>query len=475
MGFRTFHPLQNSWNPEVFPVTSEEELALKLNVMEASQVLFSQTSPAERARFLRIIALEMEANKFQIQETYCRESGLSQGRFLVEWKRTLDTLELFAHYLETNFVFEKIDYLSNESISIRKKRLAIGPVLVMGSSNFPLAYSTIGGDSVAAFAAGCCVIVKAHPMHVGTSIRVAECVENAVKLAALPNGIFTHVIDDGFTLAQKITSDERIQAVGFTGSFRGGKAIMDLAQQRKSPIPVFAEMGSCNPMIIFKGLNNKECHAFSEKISQAICNDAGQFCTKPGLLFIPTGTNGDHFVAQLSTAISEKKPVPMLHPSIFENYQRRKKEVTEQSNVKILFESSTFHGIEGPISLAETNLNDFQATATMQEEVFGPFALVIRYTSEEQLKKVLQSLSGQLTASLIYPSDFKEIEAFIQLLSQKAGRLILNGVPTGVRVLETMHHGGPYPASSDLRFTAVGPDSIHRFLKDICIQEENMV
>ena len=474
MGFRTFNPSQNSWNPEVYSVTSEEELASKLADMEASQDLFSQTSPAERARFLRLIASEMDLHKSNIQAKYCQESGLSEGRFLVEWKRTLDTLELFAQYLETHYVFEKIEFLANESIRIRKKRLAIGPVLVMGSSNFPLAYSTIGGDSVAAFAAGCCVLVKAHPMHVGTSTHVATCIEKALELANLPQGIFTHIVDDGITLAQKIVSDERIQAVGFTGSFRGGKAMMDLAQQRKCPIPVFAEMGSCNPMIVFNGLNSNESRNFAEKISQAICNDAGQFCTKPGLLFIPTGIDGDQFVAQLSAAVSEKKPVPMLHPSIFENYQRRKKAVMEQSSVKILVESTTFHGIEGPITLAETSLDKFQATPYMQEEVFGPFALVIRYTSEEQLKSVLRSLPGQLTASLIYPLESKEITSFVQLLCQKAGRLILNGVPTGVRVLEVMHHGGPYPASSDLRFTAVGPDSIHRFQKDVSIQEENI-
>lgn len=472
MGFRTFNPSQNTWNPEVYKVTSAEELESKLAEMEASQDSFSQKTPTERARFLRLIASEMEEHKSIIQSSYCQESGLSEERFLVEWKRTHDTLELFAHYLETHFVFEKIEYLANESITIQKKRLAIGPVLILGSSNFPLAYSTIGGDSVAAFAAGCCVVVKAHPMHAGTSIRVAQCIENAARLMALPNGVFTHILDDGITLAQKIVSDERIQAVGFTGSFRGGKALMDLAQQRKCPIPVFAEMGSCNPMIIFKGLNSQENKIYSEKISGAICNDAGQFCTKPGLLFIPTGTDGDNFVEQLRANISKQKPVPMLHPTLFENFQRRKKEVTDHSNVRMLVETSPIHGIEGSISLAETNLDIFQATPQMQEEVFGPFALVIRYASVERLKTVLRSLPGQLTTSFIYHSKSQEIASFVQLLSQKAGRIILNGVPTGVRVVEAMHHGGPFPASSDSRFTAVGPDSIHRFLRDVSIQEE---
>lgn len=474
MGFRTFNPSLNSWNSEVYEVTSGHELASKLSELETCQASFSRTSPTVRAQFLRFIACELEAKKSSIQEMYCKESGLSSGRFLVEWKRTVDTLELFAHYLEHHFTFEKVKELVNESVTIRKQRFAIGPVLVMGSSNFPLAYSTIGGDSVAAFAAGCCVMVKAHPMHAGTSTLVAQCIEAALIMADLPQGIFAHVMDDGVNLAQQIVSDERIQAVGFTGSFHGGKAILDLAQKRPCPIPVFAEMGSCNPMVVLPGLSPNENTLFAQKISQAICNDAGQFCTKPGLLFIPSSSDGDAFLQELKDALLMQQPVPMLHPRIFENFERRKQEVISVPSVNVFKCPMKTSGIEGAWTLAETNLQVFESSPTMREEVFGPFALVIRYDSFNALSLVLKNLPGQLTASLIYSTKTTEVTSLIALLTQKAGRIILNGVPTGVRVLEVMHHGGPFPASSDLRFTAVGPDSIIRFQKDVSIQEENI-
>jgi alpha-ketoglutaric semialdehyde dehydrogenase len=474
MGFRTFNPSLNSWNSEVYEATSELELASKLSELASCQSEFSRSSPIDRARFLRFIAEQLSSQKSVIQEMYCKESGLSPERFSAEWTRTMHTLELFAHYLEKEYTFEKVQELANESISIRKKRLAIGPVLVMGSSNFPLAYSTIGGDSVAAFAAGCCVLVKAHPMHVGTSMLVAKCIEIALARTEFPQGIFAHIIDDGVNLAQQIVADNRIQAVGFTGSIRGGKAIMEIAQNRPSPIPVFAEMGSCNPMIIFPGLNPDDNKVIAQKIGQAICNDAGQFCTKPGLLFVPSGMEGDNFLHALKEALLTKSPVPMLHPRIFENYERRKKEVSSVPQMEVFTCPTHTQGIEGAWTLAETNLEVFQSNVLLHEEVFGPFSLVIRYDSQDKLKHVLNGLPGQLTASLIYSVKTTEVESFIALLCNKAGRIILNGVPTGVRVLEVMHHGGPFPASSDSRFTAVGPDSITRFQKEVTIQEENI-
>ena len=213
----------------------------------------------------------------QIKVFYLKESGLSESRFETEWKRTLDTIILFEQYLRSQLTFEKKEDLPADSVQMRKVALPIGPILVLGSSNFPLAYSTVGGDTVAAFAAGCCVIVKAHSMHAGTSSLVAACIEEARTALNLPEGLFTHVLDDGIELAQQLCLDERIQGVGFTGSFKGGKALMDLAQARKNPIPVFAEMGSVNPVLVLQDLSIDQQQHAAKKLAFSIGNDAGQF------------------------------------------------------------------------------------------------------------------------------------------------------------------------------------------------------
>jgi NADP-dependent aldehyde dehydrogenase len=343
----------------------------------------------------------------------------------------------------------------------------------LGSSNFPLAYSTAGGDTIAAFAAGCCVLVKAHAMHAGTSVLVAECIEDARKTLNLPEGVFTHVLDDGFQHAQRLCLDERIQAIGFTGSFKGGKALMDLAHSRKNPIPVFAEMGSVNPVVIDENLSSKQQETVAEKLAHSICNDAGQFCTKPGVIFIPHGQTGEHFTQRLKQFIAETTAVPMLHPNIHGNFENGKTEIASISGVKFTSASIPQNGIEGRWSLAEADVKTFIEHQRLQEEVFGPFSLLVTYNSKEELHTGLEALSGQLTGSIFYETHSDLVTDCIEMLSRKVGRIILNDVPTGVRVTETMHHGGPFPASSDVRFTAVGPDSIQRFQKYVSIQQKN--
>ncbi|MEY3586669.1 MAG: aldehyde dehydrogenase, partial [Bacteroidota bacterium] len=319
----------------------------------------------------------------------------------------------------------------------------------------------------------CCVLVKAHAMHAGTSVQVAECIDEARETMNLPEGIFTHVLDDGFQHAQALCLDERIQAVGFTGSFKGGKALMDLACSRKNPIPVFAEMGSVNPVVILDDLSLEKQTSIAEKLANSICTDAGQFCTKPGVIFIPEGQAGEQFSRLLKQFVAQTNVVPMLHPSIHGNFENRKKEI--ESITKVTFSSSTNvpNGIAGRWAIAETEVTTLQQNPDLQEEVFGPFSLVVTYRTTEELFSGLQCLSGQLTGSIFYakPSDF--VSECMETLSRKVGRIILNDVPTGVRVTQSMHHGGPFPASSDSRFTAVGTDSMKRFQKYVSIQQKN--
>ena len=472
-GFRTFNPSQNTWNTEEYFPTSEEALAEKLNTLSLAQSIYGKLSAESRAEFLAAIHTSLEQRKEQVRTFYQKESGLSNSRFETEWKRTLTTIQLFEQYLRNQYIFEKTEEFQSDSIRIQKVTLPIGPVLVLGSSNFPLAYSTAGGDTIAAFAAGCCVLVKAHAMHAGTSVQVAECIEDARKTLNLPEGVFTHVLDDGFQHAQRLCLDERIQAIGFTGSFKGGKALMDLAYSRKSPIPVFAEMGSVNPVVIDENLSSKQQETVAEKLAHSICNDAGQFCTKPGVIFIPHGQTGEHFTQRLKQFIAETTAVPMLHPNIHGNFENGKTEIASISGVKFTSASIPQNGIEGRWSLAEADVKTFIEHQRLQEEVFGPFSLLVTYNSKEELHTGLEALSGQLTGSIFYETHSDLVTDCIEMLSIKVGRIILNDVPTGVRVTETMHHGGPFPASSDVRFTAVGPDSIQRFQKYVSIQQKN--
>jgi NADP-dependent aldehyde dehydrogenase len=474
-GFRTFNPSQNYWNPEVYIPTSLEELDQKLSLLPVAQSEYGRLPIERRADFLQAIHHSLSNGKNKIQKFYLKESGLSSVRFEMEWKRTLDTIELFEKYLRNDYyTFEKTQGFPADSISIRKIAYPIGPVLVLGSSNFPLAYSTAGGDTISALAAGCCVVVKAHAMHVGTSSIVAECIHEAREALNLPEGIFSHVLDDGIQLAQRICSDERIHAVGFTGSFKGGKALMDIANSRKNPIPVFAEMGSANPVALLTGLSPKNQVIIAEKLAHSICNDAGQFCTKPGILFVQAGDEGLFFIETLKSFIEKTAVVPMLHPDIHRNFERRKKEIESIPEVNIQESQNEYKGIEGQWAIAETTLSTFLKHPTLQEEVFGPFSLIVTYRDPHELKLGLSILHGQLTGSIFFEEHSSLMEECIELLSQKVGRIILNDVPTGVRVIETMQHGGPFPASSDVRFTAVGPDSLFRFQKYVSIQQKNI-
>ena len=472
-GFRTFNPCQNTWNTEEYFPTSEADLAEKLSTLSLAQLAYSKLSISSRADFLQAIHSRLERKKELIKEFYLKESGLSSNRFETEWKRTLDTVKIFEEYLRTAYHSETSEEFPADSITIKKITYPIGPVLVLGSSNFPLAYSTAGGDTISALAAGCCVLVKAHAMHAGTSVQVAECIDEARETMNLPEGIFTHVLDDGFQHAQALCLDERIQAVGFTGSFKGGKALMDLACSRKNPIPVFAEMGSVNPVVILDDLSLEKQTSIAEKLANSICTDAGQFCTKPGVIFIPEGQAGEQFSRLLKQFVAQTNVVPMLHPSIHGNFENRKKEI--ESITKVTFSSSTNvpNGIAGRWAIAETEVTTLQQNPDLQEEVFGPFSLLVTYRTTEELFSGLQCLSGQLTGSIFYsiPSDF--VSECMETLSRKVGRIILNDVPTGVRVTQSMHHGGPFPASSDSRFTAVGTDSMKRFQKYVSIQQKN--
>ncbi len=450
----------------------QEEVELALEKSHKAFLTYSKTSPTLRSDLLLQIVQELESAKSTIEVYYCSESGLSKARFEVEFTRTIFQLTSFSDFLLNNWKqLETFTPVSQSLPSLRKTPRAIGPVLVMGSSNFPLAYSTIGGDSVAALAAGCPVIVKAHPIHVGTSLEVSKCIQSALRKLNLEEGIFQHLIDDGFEVATQLITDARIQAIGFTGSIRGGRAIMDLASKRKSPIPVFAEMGSANPVVFLENGFEEKIHHFASLFAGSICNDAGQFCTKTGLFFIPKSEKGIELTARLIEDVIEYTSFYMLHPSIQNKFELLKKELESLVTNSLIGKKGQLEPLQGRQAILQVDAREFLKNNQLQEEVFGPFALIVNYESNADLRDCLEMLEGQLTGTIVGDS-IKSLgfEYVIDLLSTRVGRLILNGIPTGVRVDEAMNHGGPYPASSDSRFTAVGTQSITRFLRNITFQ-----
>lgn len=467
-GFRTFIPTANTWGSELYFPTPISFLSDWEAQIAAAQNTFRATSPSQRATFLRCIAEQLTLEKSAIQTLYCRESGLSAARFEAEFLRTSNTLLLFAAHLE-NSSFEKQTSLTQENKTLFKKRSALGPVLVLGSSNFPLAYSTIGGDSAAALAAGCCVVLKAHPMHVGTSLAVANCVKNALAQLNLPSTVFSHVIDNTYQWASTFAQHSAIKALGFTGSIKGGRALMDLAAQRTDPIPVFAEMGSLNPVVISADLSENQLAEIANKIALSICTDAGQFCTKPGLLLV-AAPHFDTFKTELLKAINEQPATAMLHPEIFQKFEARKKQVFQTKGVTPHQGTQPQIGIQGRWGVAQTTLTTLAKEGKLLEEVFGPFSVICEYENELELKALFEKLGGQLTFSIFTKAPNNPAPILTEFINEKVGRAILNGVPTGVSVVEAMHHGGAYPAASDARFTAVGPDSLLRFSKEICWQ-----
>jgi NADP-dependent aldehyde dehydrogenase len=471
-GFQTFNPQLNDFNPERYISSTQEEVELALEKSHKAFLTYSKTSPTLRSDLLLQIVQELESAKSTIEVYYCSESGLSKARFEVEFTRTIFQLTSFSDFLLNNWKqLETFTPVSQSLPSLRKTPRAIGPVLVMGSSNFPLAYSTIGGDSVATLAAGCPVIVKAHPIHVGTSLEVSKCIQSALRKLNLEEGIFQHLIDDGFEVATQLITDARIQAIGFTGSIRGGRAIMDLASKRKSPIPVFAEMGSANPVVFLENGFEEKIHHFASLFAGSICNDAGQFCTKPGLFFIPKSEKGIELTARLIEEVIGHSSFYMLHPSIQNKFEQLKKE-RESIVVNSLAEKrGQLEPLQGRQAILQVDAREFLKNNQLQEEVFGPFAVIVNYESNADLRDCLEMLEGQLTGTIVGDSiKSPGFEYVIDLLSTRVGRLILNGIPTGVRVDEAMNHGGPYPASSDSRFTAVGTQSITRFLRNITFQ-----
>ncbi len=439
---------------------------------------YKNISGKKKAEFLREIANQIEALGQTLVETAMRETNLTEARIVNERGRTTGHCLMFADLVEEgSWVDARIDTAQPNRMpapkpDLRKMLVALGPVVVFGAANFPLAYSTMGGDSASALAAGCPVIVKAHPAHAETSTLVASAIEKAIEKTGMPKNVFQHLYGKSFEVGQALVNHPLTKAVGFTGSLAGGKALFDLANKRPEPIPVFAEMSSINPVILLPESLRTDLEKTATLLAGSITLGVGQFCTNPGLIIAIENDGLKNFIQKLADEIKKVLPGTMLHQGIADNYHRRLSETLKQQGVTIEAESpQKGKDNQGRPVIASVSAEQFLKNHLLAEEVFGPFSLIIKCKDQSELHSVINHGKGQLTTSVIgSEAEIEKHKNLINVLMEKAGRLIINGVPTGVEVCPSQNHGGPYPATTDSRFTAVGPDAIKRFARPVSFQ-----
>ncbi|HVM89865.1 MAG TPA: aldehyde dehydrogenase (NADP(+)) [Puia sp.] len=439
--------------------------------------VYRKLSLKQREAFLKAIAAELDALGPILVQTAMKETNLPEARLQGEKARTIFQLNSYAEACgKGDWLEVSIDTASPERTppkpDIRKMMIPLGPVVVFGASNFPFAYSTAGGDTATAFAAGCPVIVKAHPAHAETSELVAVAILKAVEKCGLPNGTFTHIHSSGFEVGKMLVMHEYVKAVGFTGSYAGGKALFDMANQRKEPIPVFSEMGSINPVFLLPDKLHESAADIAKMYSASITLSVGQFCTNPGLIIAVDGNDLNIFIDKLGEEIKNIAPAAMLHPGIAKAFAEKREAALNQKGVTTIAVSNTSaKDNQGIPTIAAVDAETFLKNTLLHHEVFGPYSLVIRCKDVNQMTEVARRLEGQLTSTLMATvKDIRENEEVVEAVKNICGRFIMNGVPTGVEVCRSMHHGGPFPATTDARFTSVGADGIKRFARPMAFQ-----
>lgn len=476
--FATFDPKLNTANSWTFYEATDDEVNRATTLAEEAFKVFRNTSGKSRAKFLVKIAEEIEALGDELISIYCKETGLPEGRAKGERGRTMGQLRSFANLIaEDSWAEPTIDtgMPNREPMpkpDLRKIMVPLGPIAVFGASNFPLAYSTAGGDTASALASGCPVVVKSHPMHAGTGELISQAIIKAANETGMPNGVFSNLNSSGIEIGKKLVKHPKIKAVGFTGSINGGRALYNMAAERKEPIPVFAEMGSINPVILLPKALKQKGKVWAKTYANSIVLGAGQFCTNPGLLFGFKSAELDSFIEDLGEEILKIEPFCMLNPKIKENYIRNNASVGQQGGVQIIASGTAGKDNFANQTIATVSGKEFIQNKALHAEVFGPFSMVVQCEDKKELEAAIASIEGQLTGTLISEdAEISEYSDTVNILKDKVGRLIFNGVPTGVEVCTAMQHGGPYPASTDSRFGAVGTNAIKRWVRPVSYQD----
>jgi NADP-dependent aldehyde dehydrogenase len=443
---------------------------------EEAFLTYGYSSRSDRAAFLRAIADEIEARAADITEIGTQETGLPEGRLEGERGRTTGQLRLFADHIE------KGDYLDRRTdaalperkplprTEIRLIQRPIGPVAVFGASNFPLAFSTAGGDTAAALAAGCPVVVKGHSAHPGTGEIVAQAIEAAIRKTGVHPGVFSLIQGGNRQVGEAVVQHPLIKAVGFTGSLAGGRALFNLCAARPEPIPFFGELGSVNPMFLLPEALKARAEALGQGWAGSLTMGAGQFCTNPGIAIVTEGEDGERFTAAAVEALGKVGPQPMLTDGIAKAYRDGQARFESRNTVKPLMTSQSSERNAMP-NLFEISGEQFLADHALGEEVFGPLGLVVRVRSIDEMETLARGFEGQLTVTIhMDEGDLEAAKRLRPVLERKAGRVLVNGFPTGVEVVDSMVHGGPYPASTNFGATSVGTMSIRRFLRPVSYQ-----
>jgi 2,5-dioxopentanoate dehydrogenase len=480
--FRATNPAHGSQVDPPFCIAGVEEVERAAKLAVAAFDPYREASLTSRAHFLDTCATNIMELGDELLERAGIETGLPRGRLETERARTVGQLRLFAQVVrQGDWLGLRIDSAQRERKpqprpDLRQRKIPLGPVAVFGASNFPLAFSAAGGDVASALAAGCPVIVKAHPLHPGTSELAASAVSDAARHCALPEGTYSHLSGPSHELGRTLVAHPGIKAVAFTGSRTGGLALMQVAGQRQEPIPVYAEMSSINPVVLLPGALRARGRSLASGFVTSLNLGVGQFCTNPGLVLAVDGPGLEEFVAGAREALAGTAAGQMLAANIAANYHKGVERLRAQAQVcELARGAATTTGYSGHAlacgALFQVAAADFSTNPALSEEVFGPSSLLVRCRDTTELIAVLDTLEGQLTATLhLEPEDQPTAARLVPVLERKAGRLIVNDWPTGVEVCHAMVHGGPYPATSDSRVTSVGTLAIERFLRPVCYQ-----
>jgi len=457
--------------------TSEEVNRAAKKAADAFQV-YRKKSGVERAIFLESIANEITALGDELIDLCCKETALPKARIEGERGRTVNQLKLFATLLrEGSWVDARIETADPSRTpipkpDIRYMEIGLGPVVVFGASNFPLAFSVAGGDTASALAAGCPVIVKVHSAHPATGELVGKAIQKAAKLTSMPDGVFSMLHGDGKNVGIQLVKHPAVKAVGLTGSFTAGKALFDAAVNREVPIPVYAEMGSTNPVFILPEAMRERGEKIAAGFSGSVTLGVGQFCTNPGILIHENIAGAKEFTKHLEEEFKKTSGGVMLTETIFKAYKNGLAHHAKVEGIEVL---ATGKDLNQPLAaqpiLFKTTGSTFGEDAELAEEIFGPTSLVVETTSKEEMLSIARNLSGHLTATVHgTDNDLTAYKELFDILEQKVGRIVINGFPTGVEVCHAMVHGGPYPATTDGRSTSVGTAAIHRFTRPVCYQ-----
>ncbi|WP_026905105.1 aldehyde dehydrogenase (NADP(+)) [Pedobacter glucosidilyticus] len=452
-----------------------QEVSDACNAAQKAFEAYKLKSDTKRAEFLEEIALEIAALTKPLVETAQKETGLPEARLNGEIGRTTSQLNLFAKLLKDgHWVNAIIDEAQPERLplpkaDIRMLQVPLGPVAVFGASNFPFAFSVAGGDTVSALAAGCPVVFKAHPAHPATCEIVAQAIKKAIIKCQMPLGVFNMLQGQTHETGGALVQNDLITAVGFTGSFKGGKALYDLATRRACPIPVYAEMGSVNPVFFLPGILKEKKEELAKGLAASVTLGVGQFCTNPGLFVVEQSEQADGFIKQTASDLSSITLGPMLTPAIKKAFIDGIHHIKQENGVTSLTQDAQNAEVRPQLLLSQ--VDTVIRNEKIMEEVFGPSTVAVSAANVSEVIKFAKSLKGHLTATVFgTDDDLKQYQELIHILQQKVGRLIFNNFPTGVEVTHAMVHGGPYPATTDARSTSVGTTAIYRFTRPLCFQ-----